>query len=138
MKIKEHAIVPQHVIAVVEDDAAVRNSLKFVLEIEGFAVRLFSQPMDLLKGAALPTCECFILDYKLPKMTGLELLDELRRRGVEAPAVLITSHPDARLQERAKHAGVSLVEKPLFENVLIEEVRAAISRAAGVDRGGSV
>jgi FixJ family two-component response regulator len=130
MSIKEHTIVPQHVVAVVEDDAAVRSSLRFVLEIEGYAVRLFSEPLDLLSASALPACECLILDYKLPNMTGLGLLGELRRRGVDAPAVLITSHPTSQLQEQAKQAGVALVEKPFLDNVLIDEVRKAIAHVA--------
>jgi FixJ family two-component response regulator len=128
--IEERAVVQPHVIAIVEDDVAVRSSLKFVLEIEGFGVRMFSQPLELLNNPVVPACECFILDYSLPKMTGLELLRVLRDRGVNTPAVLITSYPSAQLQERAKHAGVPIVEKPLLENVLIDEIRKVIARGS--------
>jgi FixJ family two-component response regulator len=126
--IEERAVVQPHVVAIVEDDLAVRSSLKFALEIEGFDVRAFSQPLELLDDPGLPACECFVLDYSLPKMTGFDLLMILRDRGVKTPAVLITSYPSVRLQDRAKRAGVPILEKPLLENGLIDEIRRAIAR----------
>jgi len=115
-------------IAVVDDDAAVRGSLKFALEIEGFAVRTFPKGDDLLGDVRLGDCACFIIDQKLPGMNGLDVVAALRKERIAAPVILITSHPTNILQERAARAGVPIVEKPLLGNALIDRVRDAITR----------
>jgi two-component system response regulator FixJ len=115
-------------VIVVDDDAAVRGSLKFALEIEGFAVRAYSQGAEVLDDAALADCACFIIDQKLPGMTGLELVAALRKQRIAAPMILITSHPTIMLQERAARAGVPIVEKPLLGNALLDRVRIVILR----------
>jgi FixJ family two-component response regulator len=114
---------------VIDDDAAVRASLKFALESEGFAVRTYRCGDDLLDDAGLRDCACFIVDQRLPAMSGLEVVAALRRMHVAAPAVLITSHPTIILQERAARAGVPIVEKPLLGNALIDRVRELIARS---------
>jgi two-component system, LuxR family, response regulator FixJ len=115
------------VVIVVDDDAAVLGSLKFALEIEGFAVRAYSKGDDVLTDAGLGECACFIIDQKLPGLTGLEVVAALRKRRVGAPAILITSHPTIMLQERAAKAGVAIVEKPLLGNTLLDRVRDVIA-----------
>src|SRR5262249_52410970 len=116
------------VVIVIDDDAAVRGSLKFALETEGIAVRTYSNGSELLEEPDLATFACFVIDQKLPGMTGLELLAALRERHVTAPAILITSHPTIILQERAARAGVPIIEKPLLGNALFERVREVIAR----------
>ena len=118
---------PVPVLLVVDDDAAVRNSLKFSLELEGFAVRLFAKAQALLNAPRLPSLGCIVIDYYLPDMTGLELLSELRCRGVRLPAFLITGHPSVAVRQRAADAGVVIVEKPLLGNGLIETIRGALA-----------
>ena len=115
-------------VAVVDDDAAVRGSLKFALEIEGFAVRTYPKGDDLLGDVKLADCACFIIDQKLPGMNGLDVVAELRKGRIAAPVILITSHPTNVLQQRAAQAGVPIVEKPLLGNALIDRVRDAIAR----------
>lgn len=117
-------------VIVVDDDAAVRNSLKFSLEIEGFSVRAYSDGAELLQCGELPPCACFIIDQKLPGMTGLDVIAKLRDRHVSAPAILITSQPDLAVARRAGRAGVPIVEKPLLGNALVESIRAIIERPA--------
>ena len=78
------------IIAVVDDDAAVRNSLKFSLEIEGFAVRTYASGEELLGSRGLSDCQCLIVDQDMPRMTGLELVAALREQGVKVPALLIS------------------------------------------------
>ena len=122
-------IVPVHpVVIVVDDDAAVLGSLKFALEIEGFAVRAYSTGDAVFNDSGLADCACFIIDQKLPGLTGLEVVAALRERKIGAPAILITSHPTIMLQERAAKAGVAIVEKPLLSNALLERVRDVIAR----------
>ena len=65
----------------------------------------------------------------MPGMTGLEVVSELRERRISVPVILITSHPNAILRERAVRAGVSIVEKPFLENALIDNIRAAVGSA---------
>ena len=74
----------------------VRNSLKFPLEVEGFVIRLYSDGQALLDDAELPRHGCPIFDQDLPGLNGLPALDQLRRRGVLMPAILITSHPSSK------------------------------------------
>jgi FixJ family two-component response regulator len=116
------------VIVVVDDDAAVRGSLKFALEIEGFAVRTYPRGDDLLGDVSRADCACFIIDQKLPGMNGLDVVAELRKARIAAPVILITSHPTSVVQQRAALAGVPIVEKPLLGNALIERVRDIIAR----------
>ena len=113
-------------ILIVDDDPAVRNSLKFSLEVEGFSVRTYSNGAELLREARIPRHGCLVIDYKLPEMSGLDLLTQLRHRQIALPAILITTHPSAVLQARAAAAGVPLVEKPLLTDALLEGIHTAL------------
>src|SRR5215475_3503100 len=106
------------VVIVVSDDLAVRNSLKFSLEIEGLTVRSYASGADLLSASDLALCSCLVVDQKMPGMNGLDLIALLRARHFAARAILITSHPSSSLRERAQQAGVPIVEKPLLGNAL--------------------
>ena len=114
------------VVIIVDDDQAVRNSLKFSLELEGFSVRTYQGPAEILAAGNLPEYGCLILDYRLPEMSGLQLLGRLRERRVMLPAVLITTHPSASVYELASRAGAALVEKPLLGEALVEGIRTAL------------
>jgi len=113
-------------VIVVDDDDAVRNSLKFSLEIEGFAVRLYSRGAELLDASDVAECACLIIDQNMPGLTGLETVKKLRERHVTVPTILITGHPTAALRARARGEGADIVEKPLFGNALIEGIRGVI------------
>jgi two-component system response regulator FixJ len=112
------------VVAIVDDDPAVRNALAFSLETDGITVRAYSGSAELL--TAVPRADCFVIDFKLPGMDGLELLAELRRRRIASPAILITTHPSASVRERAAIAGAALIEKPLLDDALFREICAAL------------
>jgi FixJ family two-component response regulator len=125
----QHELQVQNpVILVVEDDPAVRSSLKFSLEIDGFAVRVYPSGGELLSDANLPTSGCLVIDYNLSRTNGLELLGKLRERRVSMPAILITSHPNLTLRERAAAAGALVVEKPLLGNALVDGIRDAVAK----------
>jgi FixJ family two-component response regulator len=113
-------------VIVVDDDDAVRKSLKFSLEIEGFAVHLYAGGAELLDSGELGKCVCLVIDQNMPGMSGLETVRQLRDRKVSVPAILITGHPTAILRACASDAGVDIVEKPLFGNALIEGIRGVI------------
>jgi two-component system, LuxR family, response regulator FixJ len=122
---------PRPVIIVVDDDRAVRNSLKFSLELEGFSVHAYGCGGDLLGSATAFAGACLVVDQNMPGMTGLDLIARLRARNVSTPAILITTHPGARLKERAAQAHVPIVEKPLLGNGLVDTIRDACAPQNG-------
>jgi|SRR6516164_6553718 FixJ family two-component response regulator len=115
-------------VAVVDDDPAVCNSLKFALELEDFAVRTFGTAAEVLHAGDLDAYNCFVVDQRMPKMNGMELIDALRRQQVRAPAILIISHPTDALNARAAKASIPIVEKPFLSNALLERIREACSQ----------
>ena len=118
----------QHTVGVVDDDPAVRNSLKFALEIEGFRVCLYASVAELLTARDLYTCDCLVVDQRMPEISGLDLIGILRQRQVFSPAVLITSHPSAILKARAAMVHIPIVEKPLLNNILVDTIRASCTQ----------
>jgi two-component system response regulator FixJ len=119
---------PKHVF-VVDDDTAVRASIKFALELEGFEVRAFPNAEALLATERIPSPSCLVVDYHMPGMNGLDLVARLRERDKALPAVLISS-PDDNLRNRAAILGVTMVEKPMLGAPLLNAVRAAFDGAA--------
>jgi len=117
--------VKQPVVTVVDDDPAVCGSLKFALELEGFVVRTYGSGAELLDTSGFEICDCFVIDQRMPGMTGMELVDALRQRHILTPVILIISHPSAALSARAQKAAVPIVEKPLLGNALVEHIREA-------------
>jgi two-component system, LuxR family, response regulator FixJ len=113
------------IVTVVDDDPAVCNSLKFSLELEGFSVRAYGGGIELLRAADLAACDCFVIDQKMPSLSGLEVIAKLRGRHVEAPAILIISQPSVVLSVRAAKARVAIIEKPFLGNALVERIREA-------------
>jgi len=122
------ALPEKPTIIVVEDDAAVRQSIKFSLELEGFAVRTYADAEELLNETTLPPFGCLVIDYNLPALNGLEVLRQLRNRQVRLPPIVITSYPSRMVRERAAAAGASIVEKPLFNHALSDNIRAALEQ----------
>ena len=123
---------PLPALIVVDDDAAVRQSLKFALEMDGFAVWLYADAREVLDEPNLPTYGCLLIDYYLPDLDGLQLLATLRNRGVVLPALIVTGHPSVALRRRVEQAGIRLVEKPLIGDGLADMIRDSLQQ----DRGG--
>ncbi len=126
------AMVPFHqlkakdpVVVVVDDDPAVCGSLKFSLELEGFAVRTFRNGAELLQDGDLHDCNCFVVDQRMPGMSGLDLIAKLRERKLATPAILIISQPSDALSARAAAVAVPIVEKPFLNNMLLDRIREA-------------
>ena len=115
-------------ILVIDDDCAVRKSLKFSLELEGYAVRTYADGRALLDDAHLPARGCLVVDQMMPGMSGLDVVDALRTRGVSMPAVLVVSSTNHTLRQRASAVGVAIVEKPFFGNGLVEAIRKVLAQ----------
>jgi FixJ family two-component response regulator len=126
MTLHTKLVPPRPIVLVLDDDPAVRSSLKFALEVEGFAVRVYPTGSDLLDEQDMPESGCLVTDYHLRGMNGLDLLARLRERKVRLPAILITTDPSAAVRSRAASAGVHLVEKPLLSDALFLGIRAAV------------
>jgi two-component system, LuxR family, response regulator FixJ len=119
------------IVIVVDDDAAVRNALKFALETEGLSVVLCEGGHELLGWQELPAGGCLVVDYRMPDMDGFELVSRLRERQISLPAILITSQVNADLRKRATEAGFcEVLEKPLHDSSLLDTVRVALASAA--------
>jgi two-component system response regulator FixJ len=119
------------VIYVVDDDADVLGSLRFLLEIDGFDVRTFRSGAALLSGDVAGKVDCYVIDYKMPVMSGIDLARRLRNRDVSAPIVLITGYPDESIREKAAAAGIHhVLLKPHLEESLVTRIRGAIGECA--------
>jgi two-component system response regulator FixJ len=118
-------------VIVVDDDAAVRQSLKFALEMEGLDVRLYESGDQLLADADLPATGCLVVDYYMPTMNGVELMERLRRRAVKLPAILITARATKDMHKRATQSGFrQVLEKPLEDSTLVDSILGVISPSA--------
>jgi two-component system response regulator FixJ len=114
-------------IFVVDDDAAVRESLGLSLELSGYAVETFPSAAAFLASGAPSRRGCLITDIRMPDMDGLELQEELSRRRSPLPVIVITGHGDVPLAVRAMKAGAQdFLEKPFAREVLLAAVRRAI------------
>lgn len=116
-------------IVLVEDDAAVRASVSFKLGLDGFDVSTYANAEALL--ADLRACRCYVLDQRLPGMTGLALVERLRAVGESSPAVLITTNPTAKIRNQAAACGIEIVEKPLIDDALADAIRRVTEEGAG-------
>jgi two-component system, LuxR family, response regulator FixJ len=110
-------------VAVIDDDPAVLESLKMLLEVAGYPVRTYPSAESFLEDRdASPTC--LILDHHMAQMTGLDLVERLRRAGVTVPVLLITGLSSPAIRARAAKLGVEKVlEKPPSEDDLLNFVR---------------
>jgi FixJ family two-component response regulator len=115
---------------VVDDDAGVLGSLRFLLETDGFNVKTFRNGASLLNAVGSAGADCFVIDYKMPDMNGIDLVGRLRNREIAAPVILITGYPDENISARAAAAGVRhVLQKPLLDESLVTRIRGAIQAA---------
>ena len=118
---------------VVDDDADVLGSLRFLLETDGFDVRTFRNGASLLNAVRSTGVDCFVIDYKMPDMNGIDLAGRLRNRDIAAPVILITGYPDENISAKAEAAGVRhVLMKPLLDESLVTRIRGAIQEAGPV------
>jgi len=126
------------VIHVVDDDAAMRDSLAFLLDVNGFQSKTHDSANAFLAAVARDVPRCVVCDIRMPGMNGIELVRELKRKGTACPVILITGHGDVALAVEAMKAGaVDFIEKPFDDAVLIGAIRAALD-AHSSGQGDSV
>lgn len=125
----------QPAITLVDKDPALRSALEFSFRLDGFQVELFESAEALLAGP-LPTAGCLVVDYDLPGMNGLQLIDQLRTAATGFPTVLICTQPTRAVRVAAAAAGVPIVEKPLMSDTLLTTVQQMLEDHALMEPGG--
>ncbi len=124
---------PEPVIYVIDDDEAVRQSIEFLLKTVGITVRGFESGQAFFE--VLPEIEhgCVVTDVRMPEITGIDVLRKVSEKKPDLPVIIITGHGDVPLAVEAMKLGaVDFLEKPFDDELLIESVRAALSRDADV------
>jgi FixJ family two-component response regulator len=117
------------IVYVVDDDAAVREAIKNLLESVGMQVQTFVSGAEFMARAPAEAPSCLILDVRLPGMSGLEFQRELTAAGVEIPIIFITGHGDIPITVQAMKAGaVDFLTKPFREQELLDAIHKALNR----------
>jgi two-component system, LuxR family, response regulator DctR len=115
------------VVYVVDDDDAVRNAVSLLFRTAELEVETYSSAAAFLQGARLDRRCCVLLDIRMPGMTGTDLHDELRGRGVRAPVIFITGHGDIPMAVEAMRKGAyDFIEKPFDDEHVLSRVLNAL------------
>jgi two-component system, LuxR family, response regulator FixJ len=114
-------------VLIVDDDLAVRSSLKFVLELERLTVRAYASGAELLAGPDLPRSGCLVVDFHLPGMNGIELVGRLGERHLRYLVILITSGTAHDIPGIAAHPHIEVLENPLEGDALLPCIHAALA-----------
>ena len=114
-------------LSVVDDDEMLRESLPELLREFGFAARAFSSGQEFLSSNYVDETRCLILDVAMPEMSGLDLQQELKRRGQAIPIIFISGQKDEHVRKQAFRQGaVKFLYKPFSDSDLLEAVNAAL------------
>jgi two-component system, LuxR family, response regulator FixJ len=126
-RMREYVVAADPVVYVVEDDEALRSLVRALVDSIGLACRTFETAGKFLEHYDPRQPGCLVLDIFMPGMSGLELQEELNRRGAVIPVIFITGHADvASAVAAVRHGAFNYLEKPFRNPELIENVRAAI------------
>jgi two-component system response regulator FixJ len=113
---------------IIEDDPAVRESLALLLESAGLATRLYASAREFLAAEPAPT-GCMVSDIRMPEMSGLELLEEMKSRRIQLPAIVMTAFADVPQAVKAMKLGaIDFIEKPFDDELMVSAVRSALAR----------
>lgn len=125
---------------VVDDDQAMRNSLKWLIESVGMKVETYSTADEFIQNYYPGRAGCLLLDVRMPGMSGLELQEHFLKHQINIPIIIITGHGDVPMAVRAMKSGaVDFIEKPFNDEMLLESIRNALNmdveqRAAQAER----
>lgn len=113
---------------VVDDDQAMRNSLKWLIESVGMRVETYASADDFMRHYYPGRAGCLLLDVRMPGMSGLDLQDHLARESIRIPVIIITGHGDVPMAVRAMKSGaVDFIEKPFNDELLLDSIRNALA-----------
>jgi len=126
------------VVHVVDDDAAMRDSMPFLLDVNGFKPQVYDSASALLAESPMDALSCVVSDIRMPGMNGIELVRELKSKGSTSPVILITGHGDVALAVEAMKAGaVDFIEKPFDDAVLLGAIRSALETRPAIQGDSS-
>jgi len=115
------------IVAIIDDDEAVRNALRRLIQSAGWHARTFSTAEEFLSEADQPPPSCLVLDLHLPGLSGLELYERLKADRRLVHVVFVTAYPDGQTRELAMRAGaVAFLEKPFEEHRLLNAIEQAL------------
>ena len=124
--------IAKPIVAVVDDDPRVRESLESLIESGGLTAQVFSLAEDFLRGSHLEATSCLITDFRMPGMDGLGLQRYVRLKRPELPVIFITAHHDDEVERCAFAQGaVFFIRKPFDAEELLRAVKIALSEASG-------
>jgi FixJ family two-component response regulator len=120
------------IVAIVDDDNAVGNAIEVLMRSVGLIAKAFSSGEEFLRSPELSHTGCLVVDFDMPKMSGLDLHYNLSQLGKEIPTVMITAYPSDDIRARALQAGfICYLPKPFDESDLLNCIQAALDRAKG-------
>lgn len=116
-------------IQIVEDDAAVAESLEAILETWGFVSEIYADAEQFLAAGNTERAACVLLDVRLPGTDGLTLLGKLRAIDVSTPAIVLSGHGDVEMATQAMRLGAQdFIEKPVDDEELVDRIKSAVAR----------
>jgi two-component system response regulator FixJ len=120
---------PNSLVHVIDDDDAVRDSLEFLLRSAKIEVRTYDSATTFLNRTSDDRLGCIVTDVRMPGMSGVDLLRQLRARGSTMPVIIITGHGDIQLAVEAMKIGAAdFLEKPFDDEALLASVKLALGR----------
>jgi FixJ family two-component response regulator len=123
---------------VVDDDAAVRDSIAELAESVGLQVEGYACALDFLNARAQDRPGCLVLDVRMADMSGLVLQEKLNELGIRLPVIVLTGHGDVPMAVQAMKAGaVDFLQKPYREQALLDSINAALSMDADARRSST-
>lgn len=115
------------IVYIVDDDPALRDSLKWLLESVGLQAASYARPQDFLENYPRGQAGCLLLDVRMPEMSGLHLQQRLPELGIHLPVIIITGHGDVPMAVTAmKHGALDFIEKPFNDQLLLDCVQNAL------------
>lgn len=122
---------PDQAVFVVDDDAAVRDSMRWLMDSVGLRVEAFDSGEAFLRAITSESSGCVVLDLRMPGLGGLDVHAQLRERGINLPVIVVSGHGDVPIAVRALKSGVAdFVEKPFKDQELLDCVQQALRRDA--------
>lgn len=116
-------------VAVVDDDDAIRDAISLMLDSVGINTRCYSSALGFLEDPLAHSCHCLIMDVRMPGLSGIEAQRRLNESGSDLPIIFITGHGEVEMAvEVMKRGAIEFLQKPFKDQLLIDAVQAALAR----------
>jgi FixJ family two-component response regulator len=117
----------EFIISVIDDDESFRTALVGLLHSHGYAAQGFTSAVEFIDSGEEGSCDCIITDFFMPKMNGLDLIQQLTARGSTVPVIMVTGRPEPGLEAKAAASGaVCVLMKPFEADALIDHLERAL------------